>query len=77
VSEPEAPHYAEAFTTGRSGCFRFIADHAGRPMHCLEPPAWTGTHRDAKGRRYRVRACEGHRGGVENARRLKAWLHLG
>jgi hypothetical protein len=64
------PHYAEAFAADWPGCFRFIADQAGRPEHCPAAPAWTGTFRAGDGRRYTVRACEGHRGGLEDTHRL-------
>jgi len=70
-SEAEGPpHYAKAFAPERSGCFRLIANLITKqPMHCLEPPAWTGTFRDTRGRRYRVRACEAHHRGLETPRR--------
>jgi hypothetical protein len=60
-----------AFATGRPGCFRMIRDGAGRPAPCPKPPAWSGVFRDRQGRPYDVRACEDHRGGLENARRLR------
>jgi hypothetical protein len=70
MAETEAPHYAEAFSALPDGCFRFVSDAAGRPLHCPEPPAWTGTFRDGRDRRWHVQACNGHRGGLEQARLL-------
>jgi hypothetical protein len=65
-----APHYAEAFAPRPDGCFRLISDHASRPEHCPEPPTWSGTFHDATGRGWTVQACEGHRSGLEHARRV-------
>jgi hypothetical protein len=65
-----AEHYAEVFAI-RDGCFRLVADKAGRPEHCLEPPAWMGAYQDGQGRRYTVQACDGHRDGLMNARRIE------
>jgi len=62
-------HYAETFAI-RDGCFRLVADKARRPEHCSEPPAWVGTYQDSKGRAHTVQACDGHRGGLVNARRI-------
>jgi Domain of unknown function (DUF1917) len=71
VSGPDvAGETLEAFASGRSGCFRFVTDAAGRPAHCPKPPAWSGVFRDRQGRPYTVRACEDHRGGLKHARRL-------
>ncbi len=64
-----AEHYAKAFAI-RDGCFRLVADKAGRPEHCPEPPLWVGTYQDGQGRRNTVQACDGHRGGFVNARRI-------
>jgi hypothetical protein len=62
-------HYAEAFAV-RDGCFRMVADHAGRPTHCSEPPAWAGTFEGGQGRTHTVQACDGHCDGLINARRI-------
>jgi hypothetical protein len=62
-------HYAEAFAV-RDGCFRFVSDGAGRPENCPEPPVWIGSFQDGQGRVHTVRACDGHRGGLINARRI-------
>jgi hypothetical protein len=63
-------HYTEAFAI-RDGCFRLVSDHAGRPTHCAEPRVWVGTHEDRLGRPHTVQACDGHRGGLTNARRIE------
>jgi hypothetical protein len=62
-------HYANAFAI-RDGCFRLVADHAGRPAHCSEPPVWVGTFEDGQSRTHKVKACDGHRGGLTKARRI-------
>jgi hypothetical protein len=65
----EAPHYAEAFSPIPGRCFRLVSrqdDQAG-PAHCPEPPRWQGTFRAKDGRRYTVRACDGHRGPLGHA----------
>jgi len=64
------PHYAEAFAPRPDGCFRLVSDTAGRPSHCLQPPAWSGTFQDSQGKRWHVQACEGHCSGLEQARRV-------
>jgi len=68
---PEMPHYAEAFAAMAGRCFRFISPtgEAG-PTHCHEPPVWRGSFQAGDGKRYRVEACDGHRGGLESARRI-------
>lgn len=62
-------HYAEAFAI-HDGCFRLVADEAGRPSHCPEPPMWIGTYDNGQGRTHTVWACGGHRGGLVTARRI-------
>jgi hypothetical protein len=71
VAETQTPHYAEAFALRPDGCFRFVSDAAGRPSHCPEPPAWSGIFLDKQGKRRQVRACAGHRSGLEHARRVQ------
>jgi hypothetical protein len=61
----------KAFAVGRPGCFRMIRDTAGRPTHCPARPVWGGTFRGGDGRRHGVRAYDRHRGGLEDAHRLK------
>jgi hypothetical protein len=63
-------HYAEAFAV-RDGCFRFVSDGAGWPEHCPEPPDWIGSFQDGQGRVHTVLACDGHRGGLINARLIE------
>jgi hypothetical protein len=70
-----AEHYAEAFSPQPGRCFRLVGDAAGRPEHCSEPPAWSGIFRDQEGKPHRVEACQGHRGGLEQARPLHHRAH--
>jgi hypothetical protein len=69
----EVPHYAEAFSPIAGRCFRLVSrqDQQAGPVHCPEPPRWRGTFRAKDGRRYSVEACDGHRGGLEQARRIR------
>jgi hypothetical protein len=65
-----AEHYANAVAV-RDGCFRMVADHASRPVHCPEPPVWVGAFQDGQRRNHQVRACDGRRGGLVNVRRIE------
>jgi hypothetical protein len=66
------PHYAEAFTTSRGRCFRFIAGddprRQGQPSPCLALVAVRGTFRAPDGRHYRVDSCSGHAGRLQDRR---------
>jgi hypothetical protein len=68
----DLPHYAEAFTTQRDRCFRFVAGEdsrrQGQPTPCLAHVAWRGTFRAPGGRYYRLEACSGHAGPLQDRR---------
>jgi hypothetical protein len=70
MSEPD--HYAEAFSPQPGRCFRLVSksETEGQPIHCPEPPVWHGMHVARDGRRYRVEACQQHRGGLVDAERI-------
>jgi hypothetical protein len=61
------PHYANVFTATRGECFRMVSNDArmGSPAHCKEPVKWVGTFVDARKKRHRVWACDGHVHDVE------------
>jgi hypothetical protein len=65
-----AEHYANAWSPPPR-CWRYVAKPATtQPMRCPRPPYWTGRWRDPDGRWHEVQACDGHRGGLEDARRV-------
>jgi hypothetical protein len=64
-------HYAEVWTTEGDGCYRYVAEPGTtRPMRCPHEPVWIGRHLDGGGVWRKVRSCDGHRAGLEHARRL-------
>jgi hypothetical protein len=66
-----APYYAEAFLPLPGRCFRLVArDGEGGPAHCPESPRWRGSFQAKDSRRYIVEAYDGHRSGLEQARRI-------
>ncbi len=67
----EQEHYADAFTTTRGRCFRFVAEdprRQGQPSPCLAPVTVRGTFRAPDGRHYRVDSCAGHAGPLQDRR---------
>ena len=59
---PGAPYYAEAFSPLPGRCFRMVAHHGESRADALpRAGGWRGSWRAPNGRRYRVKACEGHR----------------
>ena len=65
-------HYAEAFYLTTGQCFRLILaeDGTGHAQHCPYNPKWRGRFQDNAGKWHTVEACEGHRAGLEPARRI-------
>jgi hypothetical protein len=49
----EAPYYAEAFSPISGRCFRLVSrqDQQAGPIHCPEPPRWSGSFQARNGRR--------------------------
>jgi hypothetical protein len=69
----EAPYHGEAFSPVTGRCFRLVSRQDGQagPIHCPEPPQWSGSFQARDGRRYAVQACDGHRAPLQNARPLR------
>lgn len=59
----------DAFFVAPGRCFRMVLSPELQASHCSQPVAWRGRWKDAKGRWYRVEACEMHGGELEGARR--------
>jgi hypothetical protein len=68
----ELAHYAEAFTTQRGRCWRFVAGddprRQGQPSPCLERVTMRGTFRPPDNRHWRVDSCPGHAGSLRDRR---------
>jgi hypothetical protein len=64
--------YAEAVFSERGRCWRMVHEIAGvgRPTFCKEPVVWVGNHHLVGGKQIRVWSCEGHREGVQGARKV-------
>jgi hypothetical protein len=53
--------------------FRVVSqDGQAGPTHCPEPVRWRGRFRGGDGVVYRVDACDGHRGPLEDARPISS-----
>jgi hypothetical protein len=59
------PHYTEAFSVQEGRCFRFLHTGLGHATHCPEPVVARGTFIDKSGKRWKVDACEKHRGELD------------
>ena len=65
-------HYCEAFSLESERCFRLIQaeDGTGHAQHCPYMTEWRGRFQDRAGMWHTVEACDGHRGGLQPAKRL-------
>jgi hypothetical protein len=65
-----APYYANSWSLP-PGCWRWVhKPDTTQPMRCPRPPYWTGRVL-VEDRWWQVQACDGHRGGLQDARRLE------
>jgi hypothetical protein len=64
-----APYFANTWSKP-PGCWRWVhAPATTQPMRCPRPPYWAGRIR-VEDRWHEVEACDGHRAGLEQARRV-------
>jgi hypothetical protein len=60
MAMPQPGDLITAFSVQPGRCFRMIYDHKLQATHCLQPPAWKGVWRDAKGKSWYAEACREH-----------------